>query len=313
MVSGLVHPSKAFDGRTRRHLPRSDLLPNMGRRHTSSVDRRTVLAAVGSGAAVALAGCGGDGDDGGSPTDDGTPTDAVPQEYATATAIAGNRRDPDALATKNAVKYQSEPSGGSRCSGCAYYIPDKNDDGMGACAIVEGTIDPSGYCTSYVAHEESTATDAAGGSETVTAAEAVAVPDDAECAVCGMAPAEFPAWNAQALHADDTRAFFCTSGCATTYHAVTEQFADTDAEVVGLWVRDLHSEELIDGRAAHFALETDQSRLDDPMRLNPAPFASRSDAVEYVDAVDYLGESDVVELSAFGREEAELYRGNLLD
>lgn len=273
-----------------------------------------MLAAVGSGAAVALAGCGGGDEDadGGTPTDD-TPTDAVPSQYETATAIAGNRRDPDALATKDAVEYQSEPSDGKRCSGCAYYIPDKNDDGKGACAIVEGTIDPSGYCTSYVAHEGATETDTAGGSETATPAEAVAVPDDAECAVCGMAPAEFPAWNAQALHADDSRAFFCTSGCATTYDAVTDQFADTDADVAELWVRDLESEELIDGRDAHFALETDQSRLEDPMKLNPAPFASRADAVEYVEAVDYLDETDVVELSEFGREEAQLYRGNLVD
>lgn len=143
--------------------------------------------------------------------------------------------------------------------------------------------------------------------------QAVAVPEDSECAVCKMMPAKFPDWNAQAVHADDTRAFFCTSGCATTYFAVPEEFADTDADIDGLWVRDLESTDLVDGTAAWFALETDSDRLDDPMNLNPVPFENREDAVDYVDEVGYLEESDVVELSAFDRDLAEQYRGKMLE
>ncbi len=275
----------------------------MGDRQMTALDRRTMLALLGSGAAGALAGCGGDsGDGGGSPT----PTaDTVPGEYRTAEGLGGGQRDPEALSTQSAVNYQSEPQGEKQCSGCSYYIPDKNGDGLGACTIVEGTIDPSGYCTSYVAHDS--------GTDDGDSRSAVAVPDDAQCAVCEMMAAKFPEWNAQAVHADDTRAFFCTSGCATTYYAVTAQFAETDADIAGLWVRDLNSRALIDGTAAYYALETDADRFEDPMRVNPAPFEAREDAVAYVGEVDSLTEDDIVELSAFDRALAEQYRGRLIE
>ena len=254
----------------------------------TGLDRRTMLTLAGSGCAAALAGCtGGSGGDG-TPTATETAQGGVPSEYRTATGLNGGERDPAALSTKSAVNYQSEPQNGQQCSGCAYYIPDKNGDGLGACTLVEGTIDPSGYCTTYVAYEGDSGSD---GSESLSSVD---VPDDARCAVCDMMAANFPEWNAQAVHADDTRAFFCTSGCATTYYAVPEQFAETDADIAGLWVRDLNSNELVDGTAASYALESDSDRLDDPMRVNPAPFADREDAVAYVDEVDYLTEDDIV-------------------
>jgi len=277
----------------------------MGERKLPTLDRRTMLALVGSGSAAALAGCASDSDAASTPTE--TPSDGVPEEYRTATGLDGSQRDPAALSSQGAVSYQAEPQGGKQCSGCSYYVPDKNGDGLGACTIVEGTIDPSGYCTSYVAYEGD------GGGDDDESLSSVDVPDDARCAVCDMKAANFPAWNAQAVHADDTRAFFCTSGCATTYYAVPEQFAETDADIAGLWVRDLNSQDLVDGTAAYYALETDADRLDDPMRVNPAPFAARSDAVTYVDAVEYLSADDIVELTAFDRELAEQYRGQLLE
>jgi hypothetical protein len=49
------------------------------------------------------------------------------------------------------------------------------------------------------------------------------------------------------------------------------------------------------------------------MRLNPAPFADRVDAVAYVEAVDYLTTDDVVELDAFDRELAGRYRSRFLE
>ncbi len=262
-----------------------------------------MLALLGTSSAVALAGCGGDGgngddDDGSTPA---TLSDEVADEYERATAINGERRDPDSLSTKDAVNYQDQPQDGKQCSGCAYYIPDKNGDGIGACALVEGNIEPSGYCVSYVAYEDG------------DTAQAVDVPADARCAVCDMKVANFPEWNAQAVHADDTREFFCTSGCATTYYAATDDFAETDADIAGLWVRDFETRDLVDGTSAVYALETDSDRVDDPMRLNPAPFATRADAVAYVDEVDYLTEEDIVELSAFDRDQASQYRGKFLE
>lgn len=112
---------------------------------------------------------------------------------------------------------------------------------------------------------------------------------------------------------DATRAFFCTSGCATTYYAVPEQFVGTDTDIAGLWVRELNSRELTDGTAAYYTLEIDADRLDDPMRVNPATFAAREDAVTYVDGVECPTEDDVVELPAFDRALAEQYCGQLLE
>jgi|AntRauTorcE11898_2_1112593.scaffolds.fasta_scaffold08706_2 nitrous oxide reductase accessory protein NosL len=281
----------------------------MPSRDGSALDRRTLLALLGTSSAVALAGCGGDGgnggDDGNGDSPDATLTDEVPDEYETATALNGQQRDPGSLSSKDAVSYQDQPEGGQQCSGCAFYIPDKNGDDIGACAIVEGNIEPDGYCVSYVEHED--------GGDNGDTVQAVDVPEDATCAVCDMNVANFPEWNAQTVHTDDTREFFCTSGCATTYYAATDEFAETDANIAGLWVRDFETRELVDGTSAYYALETDSDRLDDPMRLNPAPFANRDDAVAYVDEVDNLTEDDIVELSAFDRDLASQYRGRFLE
>jgi hypothetical protein len=134
----------------------------------TDTERRRLLTLIGSGLATGLAGCGGGGgggsDDEDTPTPTPTPTptststpsggsDGVPSEYETATSIGGQERDPDALSSKDAVSYQSEPQDGQECTGCQFYIEDKNDDGMGACAIVAGTIDPAGYCVSYAEYQ----------------------------------------------------------------------------------------------------------------------------------------------------------------
>ncbi len=143
--------------------------------------------------------------------------------------------------------------------------------------------------------------------------QAVEVPEDANCPVCDMMSANFPEWNAQAVHEDETREFFCTSGCATTYYVAPDRFAETDAAIAGLWVTGFESGEFIDGMEAYYALETDSDRIDDPMRLNPAPFANRDDAVAYVDEVDYLSTDDIVELLAFDRDLATQYRARFLE
>lgn len=160
-----------------------------------------------------------------------------------------------------------------------------------------------------------TATDEPTPTETPTPAplSAVDVPDDADCAVCKMKPAEYPDWNAQLVHEDETRAFFCSSGCAVTYSAVPEEFADADASIAGVWMTDVETRETIDGEGAYYALETKGDRLEDPMMVNPVAFSDRADAVAYVDAVDYLSESDIVELDAFDRELASQYRSRFLE
>jgi nitrous oxide reductase accessory protein NosL len=150
---------------------------------------------------------------------------------------------------------------------------------------------------------------------TTTAAldEPAPVPADAACPVCQMVPADYPDWNAQVVHDDGQRAFFDTSGCLLAYYAVPDRFAATDASVSGVWVTDFETRETIDGLPASYALETDPDRVDDPMRLNPAPFADRSDAVAYVEAVDYLTTDDVVGIEAFDRDLAERYRARFFE
>ncbi|MFB6151153.1 MAG: high-potential iron-sulfur protein [Haloarculaceae archaeon] len=108
-------------------------------------DRRRVLALVGGGLAAGLAGC---SSGGGQET-----AEPVPDAYRTATSIGGQQRDPGALSSQSAVNYRDEPSGNQKCSNCTYYIKGKNDDGMGACALVRGKIDPNGWCASYVRHQ----------------------------------------------------------------------------------------------------------------------------------------------------------------
>jgi len=111
-----------------------------------------MLQLAGASATVLLAGCGGgDGGDGNGDGDGGD--DVVPDEYRTATAQAGAQRDPDALSTKSALNYQDSPKNDQRCDGCQFYILDKNDDGMGACTLVEGNIDPAGWCSSYTTYQ----------------------------------------------------------------------------------------------------------------------------------------------------------------
>ncbi|ELZ97972.1 hypothetical protein C440_01953 [Haloferax mucosum ATCC BAA-1512] len=117
---------------------------------------------TGTAAMAGLAGCaGGGGQDteatttttATTTTESSDSTGGVPEAYATATAIGGNERNPERLSSQEAVSYQDEPKEGQQCSNCQYYIEDKNDDGLGACAIVEGKVAPEGYCVSYVAYE----------------------------------------------------------------------------------------------------------------------------------------------------------------
>lgn len=122
--------------------------------------RRRFLKLTGITTLIGLAGCaggggGGDGDSGGGDGGGGDGGDGgqglgpVPEEYETATSIGGMQRDPDNLQTKEALSYQSSPKNGQQCSDCTYYIEDQDGDGLGACAIVEGKIEPSGWCASF--------------------------------------------------------------------------------------------------------------------------------------------------------------------
>ncbi|MFB6106209.1 MAG: high-potential iron-sulfur protein [Halobacteriaceae archaeon] len=104
--------------------------------------RRTFLRTLGAAAALSVAGCG--ARDRSNPALEGP----VPDRYRTATAVGGTPRDPDHLYSKAGVNYHTAV-GEQRCANCALYVPDRDGDGLGACAVVEGSIEPDGWCTVY--------------------------------------------------------------------------------------------------------------------------------------------------------------------
>ncbi|RJX43980.1 hypothetical protein DM826_04695 [Halonotius aquaticus] len=125
--------------------------------------RRQFLRVAGAAAiTTSLAGCGGSGggtDNSESTTESteesgggGSESEPVPESERTAKALGGIERDPDALQDPEALNYQSTPNNGQQCNGCQYYVPDQNGDGMGACTLVSGQIDPEGWCISYAAY-----------------------------------------------------------------------------------------------------------------------------------------------------------------
>jgi hypothetical protein len=79
----------------------------------------------------------------------------VPDVYASATSIGGERRNPDALLTKADVQFSeydealenSAHQPGRCCANCHEYIIDMNGDEFGACVAVEGYIDGADWCT----------------------------------------------------------------------------------------------------------------------------------------------------------------------
>jgi hypothetical protein len=129
--------------------------------------RHYIVATVG---VAALSGCtteSGDGTETAEP-DDGEELPAgvsaeefergpVPDEYRSATSLGGEARDPDELQTKANVRFSEYDEAlendahrpGTCCGNCADYIPDRNGDGFGACAEVEGYIDRADWCTIF--------------------------------------------------------------------------------------------------------------------------------------------------------------------
>jgi len=87
-------------------------------------------------------------------SEDELATAAVPEVYRTATSQAGEARTPDDLETQEAVGLRESVEAiadgpaapGQSCGNCAEYIPDKNGDGWGACAAVEGYIAVEDWC-----------------------------------------------------------------------------------------------------------------------------------------------------------------------
>ncbi len=125
---------------------------------------------------------------------------------------------------------------------------------------------------------------------------------------CGMEPADYPEWNAQIAHADGVGVFFDTPGCLVAYAHDPTFYDGPDSPVESVWVRDFGTKELLDATEAAFVLDYDKARLEEVMAHNPKPFADRADAVDYVESYGDLSSEDIVDLDAFGAEQAHRYR-----
>lgn len=135
-------------------------------------DRRHYLVATAG--LAALSGCLGGTEDGGrtDTTRSATETDddeelpegvsreqfehgPVPEAYRTATSQGGKRRNEAELVPKADVQFSEydEALGngahrpGRCCANCAEFVPDRDGDGWGACAKVEGYVAAEDWCS----------------------------------------------------------------------------------------------------------------------------------------------------------------------
>lgn len=143
--------------------------------------------------------------------------------------------------------------------------------------------------------------------------EAVEFPADEACAVCGMAPADHPRWNAQLVHEDETRAYFCSSGCLLAYSVDPGHFEGPDSEIATAWATGYETGTLVEAEEASFVRVDDADHVDDIMQINPTPFADRSDAEAFVGQFDAYDQSDIITYGDFDRDLAELYRAQFFD
>ncbi|HET7370730.1 MAG TPA: high-potential iron-sulfur protein [Gammaproteobacteria bacterium] len=64
-------------------------------------------------------------------------------------AFSGGARAASKL-PKASVQYQDRPKNGKQCSECIQFISGGSKGAMGACKVVQGTINPKGYCVAFV-------------------------------------------------------------------------------------------------------------------------------------------------------------------
>ena len=143
--------------------------------------------------------------------------------------------------------------------------------------------------------------------------EPVSVPDDRSCAICNMAPEEYPEWNAQLAHEDGSREFFCSAGCLSAYYPDPERFDGPDSSIVTAWVTDFETGELFDASAGYFVRVTDPDHVDDIMMMNPTPFADRDDAEAFTEEFDEYDEDDIITIEEFDHELARFYRSRFFE
>lgn len=108
--------------------------------------RRTVLRgamAFGCGLLVPnlLAGCDRKSEPAGGEAPAAPPDAQAPQTGADGSAAPAATQK----VSQASVQYQQEPKGDQKCDGCLHFIPESS-----TCKLVEGQINPNGWCTLWV-------------------------------------------------------------------------------------------------------------------------------------------------------------------
>ena len=155
---------------------------------------------------------------------------------------------------------------------------------------------------------EGNTTDGESTDNAETTTQPAAIPGDANCEVCNMVAADYPAWNAQLTHDTDDTAYFCSSGCLAAYTADPPRFDGPDAAIDTAWVTEYETESFIQASDAFFVRVRDPDHVDDIMMKNPTPFASREDAVAFTESFEAYSEEDILRFSDFDMELARVYR-----
>ncbi|MDS0477669.1 nitrous oxide reductase accessory protein NosL [Natrinema sp. 1APR25-10V2] len=136
-------------------------------------------------------------------------------------------------------------------------------------------------------------------------------PEGHGCAVCSMPATDYPGRKGQLVHENGLAAVFDSPGCLFAYKVSSTP----DSPIAGAWTTDYETGSLIDATAAHFVLITDEQAAEDPMGIDPRPFAAREDATAFLEewTAEELTEDDViVGLEPVDMEIAAIYRGNRL-
>jgi hypothetical protein len=68
-----------------------------------------------------------------------------------AAAVAEVASPADAKTAPSAVKYTPKSTNGKYCSGCRFFIAGKSATAAGTCSIVDGAIQPKGWCVAWAA------------------------------------------------------------------------------------------------------------------------------------------------------------------
>jgi len=100
------------------------------------------------------------------------------------------------------------------------------------------------------------------------------------CATCGMYPHSFPKWQTQVIFTDGTMAAFDGGKCMFRFLLNLQKFAPERRadQIAAVWVKDFKTGQWLDGKAAHYVIDSKEMG---PMGKELIPFATSASAEEF--------------------------------